>query len=49
MKKPPVGAGNILPLVRTVILYSYMLEISSGLWSKAFSVLLRANSGKVSN
>jgi hypothetical protein len=26
-----------------------MLEISSGLWSKTFSVLLRENSGKVSN
>jgi len=49
MKKPPCWCRNILPLVHIGILHFSMQEISSGLWSKNFSVLLLDNSVRVSN
>jgi hypothetical protein len=49
MKKVPCWCCNILPLVHTDILHPSMLEISSGLRSRTFSVVLQENSGRSSN
>jgi hypothetical protein len=49
MQKAPRRFWNILSLSHTVILHSSMLEISSGLWSMTFSVLLQENSVRATN
>jgi hypothetical protein len=48
-EKAPCWCRNILPLAHTDILLSSMLEISPGLWSRTFSVLLQENSVRASN
>ncbi len=40
-EKPPCWCRNILPLAHTDILHSSMLGISSGIWRRTFSVMLR--------
>ncbi len=48
-EKAPCWWRNILPLAHTGILHSSMLEISSVLWSRTFSVLLQENSVRATN
>jgi hypothetical protein len=49
MAKPPVDAGTFFPSPISGIFHSSILEISSGLWSKTFSVLFHENSVRASN
>ncbi len=45
-EKSPLLVQELFPLAHTGILHSSMLEISSNLWNKTFSVLLQENSSK---
>jgi hypothetical protein len=49
MKKVPCWRWNILPPAHTDILHPSMLQKSSGLRSRNFSVVLQENSGRSSN